>query len=183
VRGAWLKSLLLGLVPLLFLEGIRLVVDAPFTGGGLATRWGFIAGVLVAAALTRPYSPEGTRWRWPGLLWLVPGAVVGLVYGRTGATWAAWLLVGMVYVLLLGLETVLTDSRSRLRRWAWRGLLALTAGAFPVALSQLESHFADEEFFVALEALALAAFWLTLLGLYYGGCRWTGVWLVWHSAC
>jgi len=166
VKGAWPKSLLLGLVPLLFLEGIRLMVGAPLTGGGLATRWGFVAGVLVAAAMTRPYSPGGTRWHWPGLLWLAPGAVAGLVYGRTGATWAAWLLVGMVYVLLLGLETVLTGSRSRLRCWAWRGLLALTAGAFPVALSQLESHFADEEFFVALEALALAAFWLMLLGMY-----------------
>jgi hypothetical protein len=166
VRGAWAKFLLLGLVPLLFLEGIRLMVGAPFTWGGLATRWGFIAGVLIAAALSRPHSLDGTRWYWPGLLWLGPGAVAGLVYGRTGATWAAWLLVGTVYILLLSLETILTSSRSRLRRWAWRGLLALTAGAFPVALSQLESHFADEEFFVALEALALAAFWLTLLGMY-----------------
>jgi hypothetical protein len=164
VRGAWAwaKFLLLGLVPLLFLEGIRRMVDAPFTRGGLAARWGFIAGVLIAAALTRPHSPAGTRWRWPGLLWLGPGVVAGLAYGWTGATWAAWLLVGTVYVLLLGLETVLAGSRSRPRRWAWRGLLALTAGAFPVALSQLESRFADEEFFVALEALALAVFWLLL---------------------
>ena len=167
MREAWAKFLLLGLAPLLFLEGIRLMVGAPFTWGGLATRWGFIAGVLIAAALTRPHSLEGTRWHWPGLLWLGPGAVAGLVYGRTGATWAAWLLVGTVYILLLSLETILTSSRSRLRRWAWRGLLALTAGAFPVALSQLESHFADEEFFVALEALALAAFWLLLAGVIY----------------
>ncbi len=169
MRGvwAWAKFLLLGLVPLLFLEGIRRMVDAPFTWGGLAARWGFIAGVLIAAALTRPHSPAGTRWRWPGLLWLVPGAVAGLVYIRTGATWAAWLLVGTVYVLLLGLETILASSRSWLRRWAWRGLLALTAGAFPVALSQLESRFADEEFFVALEALALAVFWLLLAGVIY----------------
>jgi hypothetical protein len=166
VREAWAKFLLLGLAPLLFLEGIRLMVGAPFTWGGLATRWGFVVGMLVVAALTRPHSLEGTRWHWPGLLWLGPGAVAGLVYGRTGATWAAWLLVGTVYILLLSLETILTSSRSRLRRWAWRGLLALTAGAFPVALSQLGSHFADEEFFVALEALALAAFWLTLLGMY-----------------
>jgi len=143
------------------------MVGAPFTWGGLATWWGFIAGVLIAAALSRPHSLDGTRWYWPGLLWLGPGAVAGLVYGRTGATWAAWLLVGTVYVLLLGLETVLTGSRSRLRRWAWRGLLALTAGAFPMALSQLESRFADEEFFVALEALALAVFWLLLVGVIY----------------
>jgi hypothetical protein len=84
VREAWAKFLLLGLAPLLFLEGIRLMVGAPFTWGGLATRWGFVVGMLVVAALTRPHSLEGTRWHWPGLLWLGPGAVAGLVYGRTG---------------------------------------------------------------------------------------------------
>ena len=162
MRGPWAKSLLLGLAPLLFLEGIRRMVSAPFTWSGLAARWGFVAGVLVAATLTRPHSLGGTRWYWPGLFWLGPGAAAGLVYIRTGATWAAWLLVGTAYILLLGLETLLSNGRSRLCRWAWRGLLALTAGAFPVALSQLESRFADEEFFVALEALALAVFWLLL---------------------
>jgi len=166
MRGAWAKFLLLGLIPLLFLEGIRLMMGAPFTWGGWAARWGFVTGVLVAAVLTRPHSAGRTRWHWPGLLWLGPGVVAGLVYARIGVTWAAWLLVGTVYVLLLGMETVLAGGRSRLRRWAWRGLLALTAGTFPVALSQLESHFADEEFFVALEALALVVFWLILLGMY-----------------
>ncbi len=65
---------------------------------------------------------------------------------------------------------ILTGVRSRPGRWVWRGMLALAAGAFPVALSQLESRFADEEFFARagggcpglLLASALGAYWLVL---------------------
>ncbi|MGB9872943.1 MAG: hypothetical protein ACPLYD_14965, partial [Anaerolineae bacterium] len=156
----------LGVIPALFLEGGRLVVGAPFAWAGLAARWGFVAGVLAAVSISHSYPAQGPHWTWPGLLWLVLGAAAGLAYGLTGATGAAWALVGTAWVLLLGLEALLTDTRSRLRRWAWRVLLALTAGVFPVALSQLESRFADEEFFVALEAMVLALFWLLLLGTY-----------------
>jgi hypothetical protein len=42
-------------------------------------------------------------------------------------------------------------------------MLALAAGGISVAITQVESHFADEEFFVALQALALALFWAVLL--------------------
>lgn len=169
--GAWGKLLLLGLIPTLFLEGVRQVADAPFAWPGLVARWGFVIGILVAALLTPPHSVGGGRYTWPGLLWGVPTAVAGAIYGLTGATWAAWPVVGTTYVLLLGLETVLAGGRSHIRRWTWRVLLAVVAGLFPVALSQLESRFADEEFFVALEAVALSVFWLLLLG----GYRWLGM--------
>ncbi len=180
---AWGKALLLGgaagIVPSLFLEGIRLVAGTPFSWIGLAARWGFIFGILVAARLTRPYPAQGPRWVWPGLLWLGLGAGAGLSYGLSGATWAAWALLGIAWIILLGLEDILTGVRSRLRRWTWRGILPLIAGTFPVAFSQLESHFADEEFFVALEAVALALFWLLLLGAYRLVARRTEAWLRW----
>ncbi|MBC7227761.1 MAG: hypothetical protein H5T61_11080 [Thermoflexales bacterium] len=196
-----------GIFPALFLEGVRFVADAPFSWVGLVSRWAFVAGILIAAVLSSPHpqrlcryplpSPEpcseegrgcrrrrqrwgeDPRWRWPGLLWLGLGLVAGLAYARTGATWAAWALTGTAWILLLGLADILTGVRSRLRRWVWRGILALTAGAFPVALSQLESRFADEEFFVALEAVALALFWLLLLSVYRLSLRWTPVRLRW----
>lgn len=180
---AWGKLLLLngaaGIIPTLFLEGVRLGVDAPFSWTGLAVRWGLFFGILVAAGLTRPYPAERAPWVWPGLFWLGPGIGVGLVYGLIGATWAAWALLGIAWSLLLGLEEILTDVCSQLRCWAWRGILALTAGMLPVALSQLESRFADEEFFVALEAVALALLWLVLLGAHRLVARRTGAWPRW----
>ncbi|MEM3553503.1 MAG: hypothetical protein QW658_00920 [Candidatus Bathyarchaeia archaeon] len=172
---AWGKLLFLsgaaGIIPALFLEGIRLGADAPFSWTGLAVRWGFVAGILMAVGSTRPFSECGPRRVWPGLFWLGPAIGAGVVYSLTGATWAAWALTSLTWVLLLGLEEVLAAVRSCFRRWLWRALLALSAGAFPVALSQLESRFSDEEFFVAVEAAALALFWLLLLGTYRLGVR------------
>ena len=132
MRGlrAWGKSLLLGgalgIVPALFLEGLRLTVGIPFSWTGLVARWGFVAGMLVAACLTRPHPVRGPRFLWSGFLWLGPGIVVGLIYGLSRATWAAWAVVGIAYILLFGLEPILAYTRSRLRRWLWWVLLALT---------------------------------------------------------
>ncbi|MCX7855788.1 MAG: hypothetical protein N2556_07430, partial [Anaerolineae bacterium] len=168
-----------GIIPALFLEGIRVVADAPFSWTGLAARWGFIFGILIAAGLTQPHSVQGPLWTWPGLLWLIPGTLAGLAYGLTGATWAAWALTGTGWILLLGLEEVLTGVRSRFRRWTWRGILAFTAGLLPVALSQVESRFADEEFFVALEGIALGFFWFLLLAVYRFATARTGTGLRW----
>jgi hypothetical protein len=44
-----------------------------------------------------------------------------------------------------------------------RCAIAVSAGAIPVAVAQVESQFADEEFFVALQAAALSLFWAAFL--------------------
>ncbi len=44
--------------------------------------------------------------------------------------------------------------------WLFHLLLALAAGGCLATLAQIESHFAEEEFFVALQALVLAGYWL-----------------------
>ncbi len=161
----WLWGGLLGSVPALFLEGLRLAMGVPFAWEGCVARWVGSAMMLVAASLTGPVPLTGARFRWPGLVWavLVPG--VGLIYGLLGYTAAAWVVAGGGMLLLLGLEPLLTATRSPLRRWFWRLALAASAGAFPLVLAQLESHFADEEFFVVLAAAALSGFWLLLLAL------------------
>ncbi len=182
LRG-WIRSLPLvggvGIFPVLMLEGMRFVADAPFSWVGLAGRWAFVTGILIAAVLSRPWPDRGSLWRWPGLVWLGLGFASGLAYGLRGATWAAWVLTGTAWVLSLGLSDILTGVRSRLRRWIWCGLLALAAGGFPVALAQIESRFADEEFFVALEAVALAVLWFLLMGVYRLALRWTAVRFRW----
>ncbi len=148
-----------------FLEGLRLVMGASYSWGGLAARWAFVAGLLFAARWTQPYSVGGALyvWPWPGVLVAGVGAVATLAYAVTGATWAAWVVLGVLYVLLLGLDTALASGRSVLWCWGVHGLLALAGGMIPVVVSQVESHFAGEEFFVALQALALSIFWGLLL--------------------
>ncbi len=161
----WLLGGLLGFLPALFLEALRLAMGAPFAWQGFVARWAASAGILIAASLTCPARIIGGRFRWPGLVWVALLVGAGIIYGVGGQSWAAWAMVAAGTLLLLGLEPLLTATRSPLRRWFWRLALAASAGAFPVILAQLESHFADEEFFVALEAVALSGFWLLLLVL------------------
>jgi membrane protease YdiL (CAAX protease family) len=67
-----------------------------------------------------------------------------------------------VYVFLLWLGKVLTRSRSKLLRWGVYGMLAFSAGTILVLVAQIESQFADEEFFAALQVLVLAGFGVVL---------------------
>lgn len=161
----WIRLLFLGVVPLIFLESIRIILGASFTLVELVARWVFVTGVLIAATLTRWYPLGGISWHWRARFLLISGVIVGLIYSQARTTTVAWILVGTVYVLLFNLETILTHGRSWLVRLTLRVSLALVAGFFPVALSQLEARFADEEFFVVFESSVLSVFWLLMLGI------------------
>lgn len=165
----WKKRLLWLLVSIAlvaFLEGLRLVVEDPFSWKGLAVRWAFGIGLLITAQWAQPYSDGRTRCIWPWSAVLIVGTGIGavLVYAQRESTWAAWVALAALYLLLLGLGTALANEQGILWRWGTRGLLALAGGVIPVAITQIESHFADEEFFVALQAMALSFFWILLLG-------------------
>lgn len=177
VKWAFL-GIALGVIPTVFLEGVRLLVEEPLSWTGLAIRWAFVSSILLLAGLARPYSIGRAQYMWPVLPGIgIGGVVAGVLYARDGWMWAAWLLLGTIYVLVLGLDSILAGSRNPLRRWIWRTALALTGGVIPVALSQWESRFADEEFFVALEALSLAVLWLLLWGMHSLHIRSSGLYL------
>ncbi len=155
--AAWLGS---AAIPAAWLELVRLVAGSPFTGGGLIARWAFVAGLLLASWFTWP-QPAGERralWPWPSML--AAGALVlAAAYdAASGSTAAAWLLVAALYVVLLCLERGLTSGGGVAWRWGARLSIFALGGAAPVLLAQFENRFSDEEFFVALQWLALSAF-------------------------
>jgi hypothetical protein len=53
-------------------------------------------------------------------------------------------------------------ARSFLARWLVHIIIAVVCGGITASLAQIESHFADEEFYVALQGLVLAGYWLVL---------------------
>jgi hypothetical protein len=131
---------------------------------------------------------ERTRWYlpWRGAILAGLGVVVVLAYTLTKATLAALGTTIFVFAVLLNLDEVLAASfenlrpispvprlgrctvgdRSKLIRWFVHIILALTCGGLTAILAQIESNFADEEFFVALQALVLAGYWLVLRGVW-----------------
>lgn len=156
----------LTVIPVAFLEILRLAAGAPFAWDGFTIRGAFVAGSLLAARWVRPYPTGGAQcvWLWSGVLVAGVGAGAILIYTVSEAAWAAWIVLSATYLLLLGLEAVWASGRCLLCRWGVRALLALAGGVIPVSIAQIESRFADEEFFAALQALALSIFWVLLLG-------------------
>jgi len=150
---AWI--LLEGTIVALFLMGCRYALDTPSTWGEWITGLLFAFTVLLAASLC-----ISVRWFFAAIIGLVLGG--GILCVLTGSTWSAWGALGAFFVALLWLEALWTSGQGRLRRWGTRLFLAGIAGAVPVALVQVQSRFADEEFFVALQALTLGAFWFLL---------------------
>ncbi len=152
-------------LPAAFLEGERWLAGATWAWKSLTARWMFILIVLILDYLVSPrYESKGknlwTRFEM-GIVFL--SIATGVVYALSQTTWSAWIAVGLLYVLFLRLEQKLTANQNLLRQWTWRGVLAAGAGGLPIALAQWESNFADEEFFIALQAMVLALFWLLLL--------------------
>ena len=160
-----LSWLLVSIGPSAYLEGLRWMAGTPFSLSLFTVRLAFGAGLTLVAQLLRPYSGERAEpvWPWANAIVGAGGVVAILVYALGESTWAAWALLAAAYLLLLGLETALTLGQGDLKCWSIRGLLALVAGGVPVVIWQIESQFAGEEFFVALQALALGLFWLLLL--------------------
>lgn len=149
-----------------FLEGLFWAVKSPFLWKELVWRWIFVATLLAAARWVQPYSDGRAYciWPWPAVLIFGIGLAAMLIYVGRESSWAAWIVLTALYLLLSELSTALTNGRGVIWRWGVHGALALAGGVIPVAIVQIESHFADEEFFVALQALALSIFWLLLLG-------------------
>jgi hypothetical protein len=171
--GLWVG---LSLVPLAFLEALRRVAGAPFSLNGVVLRWGLIVGVLLVARVGALQKLSKRRWLWPwrGLAILGATAIVALGYAWSQATWLAWLTLGGLWALLLILAKGVWDLTAAvhrrgvrfLERMAVWGAASATGGLMPVTVGQIESHFANEEFFVLVQALTLALFSGLTLAIY-----------------
>ena len=104
----------------------------------------------------------GGLWAPPVAL-LAAAAIAGGAFVATGATWAAWALVAALWALLLAAEGILEGGGRFVRRWLARLATAALLAGVPVALAQLESHFAEEEFFVAVQAAIIGVLALVVV--------------------
>ena len=174
VRVVYL-GLALTTIPLALLELLRGASGAPFSLPGLLLRWGVIVGILLTAHFCRlqPRSAVHSHWPWRNLV--VPAATATAAFGYvwTRTTCLAWLMLGGVYALLLifaeGWWALAAIPRRRIRllaQWAVAGTAMTVGGLVPVLVEQAETRFSDEEFFVALSAIALSLFTGLLLGVH-----------------
>ncbi|NUM45628.1 MAG: heparinase II/III family protein [Anaerolineales bacterium] len=133
--------------------GVHLAMGA-FDVGRFLIVASFIFLTLLLAPRVR--TAEG---RFSAVGWgvVAVGLVCGGAYAWNQTTFAAWGLVGSGFVLGLGLPFAVGYPTGR--RWAVWGAFAGVAVGVPVALELHETHFAEEEFFIAVEMLILTGFW------------------------
>lgn len=154
---------------MLFLEVLSLFAGVPFTWSSMFVRWLFVILTLALARFGEPYSIGEFKWVLPraGIAVLVVGAIAWVPYYIIELTSIAWVAFTAFFIGLVWLSRVTANGRSRFKRWAIHALLALLAGTALVLMLEIEAHFADEEFFVLVQGLALAGFgWL--LSFAYG---------------
>jgi hypothetical protein len=148
------------LLPLLFLEAIRAANGAVFFWPDFLVRSGWVISILLLAWLSKPIIRETGAVIFPYHAFTLPGLllITAVIYWISGSTWAAWLLCGAAWSLLL----VATDLSPSKWRWLVTVALSAIAGLLPVVIAQIESRFSDEEFFVLVEVALLAILWLLL---------------------
>jgi len=171
----WLLPLAWSLLPTLFLLVLHVLLGGAVTPTRPLLLWGFVLAILLAARGGQPHglitADTLIRWHWPwiGIAFALSSALAWIIYSLGLTSAAAWIALGALYMLLLQADGLLGAGNAPWQRWLLHVMLAALAGAAPVAAAQLESRFADEEFFVAVEALLLSAFWLLLLAAYRAG--------------
>jgi hypothetical protein len=139
--------------------------------------------VLAVAVLMRPRQVNRNHWKMPlvPILLLTTGIGSTIVYAITLNTLAAWGLVIFFFAFLLIIDEVFStvlinpsnSGRKGVRnvgfilgRWFLHILMALLCGGVIVLIGEIESHFADEEFFTAIQGVLLGVYWLALRAVF-----------------
>jgi hypothetical protein len=127
-------------------------------------QFAFVLGLNAIAWLGMPVRVQG-KWMWPwvgtglGLLFVM----AGISYTSTGNTLAGWGVVTGVVVMALWLDDVFAHEQPWWVRVCVHGTTVMLAAAAPLLIAQVESHFSDEEFFVALQfiefVVLITVFW------------------------
>jgi hypothetical protein len=154
------------LIPASLFEMGRVFWGTPFSWEGAAQRLVFVMGVVLLSVLTRPKQVAQAIPVWPGLSVLLGICAIGAIFCLVmpGLGGGGWLLLVGCYALLIGIDEIMAARTIWLKAWLVHFITAVVAGAIPVALAQIASRFADEEFFVAIQLLMLSLCWLVIRG-------------------
>jgi hypothetical protein len=131
----------------------------------------FCLFALLAGWLMRLDQAGQTLWKlsWTALVTLAVGVTFSIIYARSTLTLTAWIFTIFIFGFFLVLDQVIISTVPHLHfvsRWLLHVLLACICGAIVCIIGQFESHFADEEFFVALQTLILGVYWLAIRGVH-----------------
>jgi hypothetical protein len=170
MRGlAGLKALALGVAVALLLTGLDLASGARISANRVAVRCAFALVAILVGWASTPWAGKHW-WLWAGGLPLVAAALVA-AYATWHSTELGLAALAVAYGSLIVLDSsfqaafsTLKGKRARqIATWSVRVILAGSGGLAPMALTQTETRFAEEEFFALVLGLLLAGITLLLL--------------------
>ena len=156
--------LAMGLLAAAYLEAVRAIAGQAFSLRATLARWLFASCVVVIALWVGSVRVVGRAWVFSlrHIILSVAMILAAVVYGLTVHTAAAWAASTVLCAGIVALSGVCHEKSWWVRLPCWSVLAAIGGGLLAV-VGQIESRFVEEEFFVALQAIALGVLVMLLL--------------------
>ena len=103
------------------------------------------------------------RWKIIYLIFGIISLLAWILYFSSSFSALGWIVLSLTFGIFICIDGLLTKSMGKLSGSIVHGLLALGIGLGTIALVQIESHFAEEEFFSAVQGLVISGYWFLLL--------------------
>jgi len=168
-----LKSRLFQLLPPLLPVFYWVVLDrlsgTPFVWARPVRHGLLTGGIFCLAALFSRWADQGENQKAGTLYGAFLMALVigsGLAALKSEAVFPAWGFLVVFFAFILWADRFFFDRFSRAAGIGARAALLAIGGAVPAGLKQITVSFGEEEFFAALEGLALAGYGLVLVAAY-----------------
>jgi len=157
----------LWLLPVCWMPAATVMSGVQLTAATVALQVGAAIALLIMSLLGEPSVWHGDlRLTIRGVLMFLVGCTAVIGYILSGDTTLSWLSALALCCALLWVGRIAAHRQSAFIQLAiWALVSVLCAGVMP-ALTQIESHFADEEFLV-LGQIAMLWVWYALIALAY----------------
>lgn len=124
--------------------------------------WIFSLSILIIAISLNLIIFELKIWKFVLLIIGIANLILWVLYFLSSSTLLAWIVIALSYALFIRIGSLLSAGRGRFLRFILDSLFALGIGLCTIALVQMETNFAEEEFFSAIQAFVVAGYWLVL---------------------
>lgn len=112
------------------------------------------------------FSPWSTTkmevWPWPSLTTGLVLVFSILFYIPNQSTWVSWIIFITLYSVSLWMRPIPSENTRWIPRLIYYCLLAAVTAIIYVGIYSIETHFSEEEFFLATKVLYLFLIWLSL---------------------
>lgn len=148
----------------IYIEAMAHLAGNAWGWPGTGLRLMLTAGTLALALLAPPFQRGKDHWStgWVGPATFAATIALWVLAALTESTAAAWLALIGYFAVSFWLAEMIVDGQKPALAWVIRLPIGLGFVLGPIAFDQMATHFADEEFFAALQAAQLAPWWIAL---------------------